>query len=130
MGSILGRAIVTSVPEARLVGVADVNEAAARRLGLELGVEVIATSAADVASRPDVAAAVIAVSSVHHLSAVREVAAAKREIFCEKPLALTVADTKAAIDAASNAGVRLQVGFMRRFDPAYRRGQVRLARGE
>ena len=130
MGSILARAIVTSVPEARLIGVADVNAGAARRLANELGVELAATSSAELVAHRDVAGVVIAVSSAHHLAAVRDAAAAGRDVFCEKPLALTVADTLAAIDAADRATVRLQVGFMRRFDPAYRRGKQRLGRGE
>jgi predicted dehydrogenase len=118
------------VPEARLVGVADVDEGAARRLANELGVERAGTSAADLVSDPNVAGVVIAVSSARHFEAVREAASAGRDVFCEKPLALTVADTHAAIDACRAAGVRLQVGFMRRFDAAYVRGRQRLARGE
>jgi predicted dehydrogenase len=130
MGSILARSIVAHVPEARLVGVADVDEGAARRLGRELGVDDVATSAAELMGHGGVDAAVIAVSSAHHLVAVEAAAARTRDVFCEKPLALTIEDTQAAIDATNRAGVRLQVGFMRRFDPAYRRAKSRLDRGE
>ncbi|HLA17061.1 MAG TPA: Gfo/Idh/MocA family oxidoreductase [Candidatus Limnocylindrales bacterium] len=130
MGAILARAIARRVPGAYLVGVADVDLAAARRLADELGVDTVCASGAELAAHPDVAGVVIAVSSARHLEAVRQAAAAGRDIFCEKPLALTVADTMAAIEAAATAGVRLQVGFMRRFDAAYRRGFGRLARGE
>ena len=130
MGSILGRAIVAHVPEARLVGVADVNVAAARRLADELGVATVAPSGPDLVGRRGVDGVVIAVSSARHLEAVRDAAAAGRDTFCEKPLALTTADTQAAIDASRRAGVRLQVGFMRRFDAAYSRARQRLVRGE
>lgn len=130
MGAILARAIVRGVPEARLVGLADVDLEAARRLADELGVDAVYGSATELARRPDVVGVVIAASSRHHLEVVRQVAAERREIFCEKPLALTIADTEAAIAAASSAGVRLQLGLMRRFDPAYRRGYSRLAAGE
>ena len=130
MGSILARAIVHRVPGARLVAVADVDLAAARRLASELGVVAVSKSGAEVAARPDVHGVVIAASSARHLEAVREAAAAGRDIFCEKPLALTIVDTETAIDATARAGVRLQVGFMRRFDAAYRRGFGKLARGE
>ena len=130
MGVILARAIAHQVPEARLVGVADVDVVSARRLADELGVDAVFGSAAELAQRPDVEGVVVAVSSSHHLEVVRQVAAASREIFCEKPLALTIADTEAAIATALAAGVRLQVGLMRRFDPAYRRGRGRLAAGQ
>ncbi len=130
MGSILARAIVRGVPGARLVALADVDVAAARRLASELGVAVAAESGAEVAARRDVRGVVIAVSTPHHLAAVRDAAAAGRDVFCEKPLALTVSDTQAAIDVTRRASLRLQVGFMRRFDSAYRRGRGRIERGE
>lgn len=129
MGAILARAIVRDVPEARLVGIADRDIAAARRLADELSVEAVFADAGELVQRADVAGVVIAVSSAHHLDVVRQVAAAGREIFCEKPLALTVAETEAAIAASLAAGVRLQVGFMRRFDAAYRRARQRLTAG-
>ena len=46
-------------------------------------------------------------------------AAAGKDIFCEKPLGLTLNEAHELLDAVSRAGVRLQVGFMRRYDPAY-----------
>jgi predicted dehydrogenase len=133
MGSILARAVAAGrVPGARLVALADVDSSATRRLAAELGLDggAISRSGAELAHRPDVDAVIVATSSARHVESVREAAAAGRDIFCEKPLALTVVDTVAAIDAAERAGVRLQVGFMRRFDAAYRRGAAKLARGE
>jgi scyllo-inositol 2-dehydrogenase (NAD+) len=49
---------------------------------------------------------------------------------CEKPLALTLSDAHAAIDAVATAGRRLQVGFMRRYDPAYAAAMKRIEAGE
>ena len=130
MGAIHARAIARRIPEARLVGVADLDLELARRVAGELGIDGAFGSAREMLERPDVDAVIVAVSSSHHLSVIRQAASAGRDIFCEKPLALTIADSEAAIDAASAAGVRLQVGFMRRFDPAYRRGMLRLTGGE
>jgi len=129
MGAIHARAIARHVPGARLVGVADVDVGRARALADELEVEVAVGSAEELVGRPEVAAVIVATSSSHHLAVIRGAAAAGRDIFCEKPLALTVADSEAAIAATDAAGVRLQVGFMRRFDPAYRRGMRRLQDG-
>jgi inositol 2-dehydrogenase len=130
MGAIHARAITRRIPEARLVGVADLDIELARRVADELGVDGAFGSAQEMLERPDVDAVIVAVSSSHHLSVIRQAASAGRDIFCEKPLALTIADSEAAMDATSAAGVRLQIGFMRRFDPAYRRGMRRLAGGE
>ena len=130
MGSIHARLIATRVPEARLVGIADVNLDAARHLAVELGNPPVFGSLDDMLAAPDIDAVLIAVSSNRHLEAIRVATAAGRDILCEKPIALTMADTLAGIEAAETAGVRLQVGFMRRWDPDYARARARLASGD
>jgi len=51
-------------------------------------------------------------------------------VFCEKPLALDLATTDDLISEAHSAGVEIQVGFQRRFDPGYLAAQGAVARGE
>ena len=58
---------------------------------------------------------VIAAPARFHADLVVAAAAAGKGVFCEKPMALTLADADRAIDAADAAGVVLQVGFNRRF---------------
>lgn len=130
MGSIHGRLIAQRVPEARLAGIADVNVDACRHLADELGNPPVFGSLDDMLATPDIDAVLIAVSSNRHLEAIRVAASAGRDILCEKPIALTIADTLAGIEAAETAGVRLQVGFMRRWDPDYARARARLASGD
>lgn len=55
--------------------------------------------------------------SLHEEQIVR-VAAAGKHVFCEKPLCLTAASAKRAIDACAAAGVELGIGHERRFEPA------------
>jgi predicted dehydrogenase len=129
MGADHARILSRHVPTARLVGLADIDVVAARRLADELGVARIYDSAADLAADAGVQGVIIATSTSRHLDVLRVIAAEKRDILCEKPLALTLADTDEAIAAANSAGVRLQVGFMRRFDPEYRRAYELLASG-
>lgn len=61
----------------------------------------------------------VLISTRHHLHAEQGIAAARagRHVFVEKPLALTVPDCEAMIDAAREAGVLLTVGFNRRLAP-------------
>jgi len=129
MGSEHARIIQRRVSGARVVAVADVDGGAAGRLAAELGISHVYESAAEVAADPAVEGVIVATSTSRHLEAVRQVIAERRDVLCEKPLALTLADTNAAIAAADAAGVRLQVGFMRRFDPEYRRAHDLLRSG-
>lgn len=57
-------------------------------------------------------------------------AAAGRQVICEKPLALTVAECQAMIRACRAAGVRLLVAHVLRFFPEYRLARMLAARGE
>jgi myo-inositol 2-dehydrogenase/D-chiro-inositol 1-dehydrogenase len=129
MGSIHARLVSASVPQAKLIGIADVNVDAARRLAAKVGGPPVFASLAALLTAPGLDAVLIATSSSYHLEAIRLAASAGKDILCEKPLALTLADTDSAIDAAGRAGVRLQVGFMRRWEPDYVRAKARLASG-
>ncbi len=130
MGSIHARLIARSVPRARLAGIADVNVEAARRLGAEVGDPPIHASLDEMLASGSVDAILVATSSSRHLDAIRTAAAAGRDVLCEKPIALSLEDTDAAVAAADAAGIRLQTGFMRRWDPDYRRAYARLASGD
>jgi inositol 2-dehydrogenase len=118
------------VPEARLVGVADAFPERAQQVANELEIDASFGSFEAMLGRKEVDAVVIATPDKFHAPAVILAAQAGKAIFCEKPLALTLADAEAAIAAVAKAGVRLQVGFMRRYDPAYRSALGRIGAGE
>src|SRR2546421_13076373 len=59
-----------------------------------------------------------------------EAAKAGKHVFCEKPVALEVEPTVRAIQAAAAAGVKLQVGLHRRFDPDWVAATTRIGAGE
>ena len=129
MGSGHARLIAAGVPELRIVAIGDVDGSAARRLADEIGATPFTDPLAAIAA-PGVDAVLIAVSSVHHRAVVEAAAAAKRDILCEKPLALDLLETDAMLAAADRAGVRLQVGLMRRHDPDHVRARARIVGGE
>lgn len=114
---------------ARLVAVADVNasaaEALARRLGCDWYVE-----PHELLERTDIQAVVIVTGADTHASLTIAAAHRGKDILCEKPLGLTVAEAREATDAVDRAGVRLQVGFMRRYDPGYRGAYEAIEHGE
>ncbi|MFD9648885.1 Gfo/Idh/MocA family oxidoreductase, partial [Streptomyces sp. NPDC059082] len=65
-------------------------------------------------------AVVIASATAAHAELISRAAGAGLPVFCEKPIALDVPGTLAALDAVAAAGTVLQLGFMRRFDAGYR----------
>jgi predicted dehydrogenase len=65
--------------------------------------------------------AVMVLTSGNHAPIAIHAAQAGLHVFVEKPMALSSADCAAMIDAAESAGVRLMVGTMKRYDPAYER---------
>jgi predicted dehydrogenase len=118
------------VPEARLVAVADPATARARQVATELEIEHSFGSLEDMLQHKDIDGVIIAAPDKFHAEAIRSVAAAGKDILSEKPLALTLADARGALDAVAAAGVRLQVGFMRRYDPGYTAAMKRVEAGE
>jgi scyllo-inositol 2-dehydrogenase (NAD+) len=118
------------VPGARLVAVADAAAARAQSVADELEVERWFSSLEAMLECREIEAVVIATPDKFHAAAVQLAAQAGKNILCEKPLALSMPDAYAAVRAAERAGVRLQVGFMRRYDPAYAAAKKRIDAGE
>jgi inositol 2-dehydrogenase len=118
------------VPEARLVGVADVAAARAQQVAAELEIEHWFGSLEEMLAHKDIDCVLIATPDKFHAPAVRVAAAARKHILCEKPLATNLTDAHAALEAVAKAGVHLQVGFMRRYDPAYAEAMKRVEAGE
>ncbi len=108
--------VATRVSGARLSAVADPVEPLARNVGARHGVP-WTTSLDELLGGPALDGVVIAAPSTAHAELVARAAAAGRHVFCEKPLGLDADDCSAAVTAAAAAGIALQVGFQRRFDP-------------
>ena len=78
----------------------------------------------------DLEAVVIATPTPLHARMVEEAAAAGKHVFCEKPLSLDPDSGRSATRAAEAAGVALQVGFQRRFDPDLQAARTIVGAGE
>jgi scyllo-inositol 2-dehydrogenase (NAD+) len=118
------------VPEACLVAVADVSTERAERVAGELEIERSFGSLEELIECKDVDAVVIATPDKFHARGIQQAAAAGKHILCEKPLATNLADDHAALNAVASSGVRLQIGFMRRYDRAHREAMSRIEGGE
>jgi scyllo-inositol 2-dehydrogenase (NAD+) len=118
------------VPEARLVAIADVAPGRARQTAEELEIEQYFSNIEEMLASKEIDAVLIAVPDKFHSSVIQAAAAAGKDILCEKPLATNRADGQKALQAVAKAGVRFQVGFMRRYDPAYAIAMKRIEAGE
>jgi inositol 2-dehydrogenase len=118
------------VPSAQLVAVADVAEDRARQVASDLEIENAFGSLERMLSCKGVDAVVIATPDKFHPQAVKTAAAAGKHILCEKPLALNLTEAHESLAAVSKSGVYFQVGFMRRYDPAYTSAMMRIEAGE
>jgi myo-inositol 2-dehydrogenase/D-chiro-inositol 1-dehydrogenase/scyllo-inositol 2-dehydrogenase (NAD+) len=114
---------------ARLVAVFDSVSATCRRVAGELGAEACA-SLEELLARDDVRAVVVATRAGTHEVTACAAARAGKDVFVEKPLASTLEGADRVIAAARESSVRLQVGFQRRYDPAYRRAREIVTSGE
>jgi predicted dehydrogenase len=79
----------------------------------------ISSDYAAMLKRDDIEAVIIATGHSVHGEHVEQAAAAGKQIFCEKPFTLTKASAESAVEACNKAGVKLAVGFNRRFQPSF-----------
>lgn len=107
-----------------LVALCDLSPTLLEAVGDAYGVERLTTSVEDLISN-DVDAVMVLTSGSHAPIATAAVRAG-RHVFVEKPLCVSVDEGAALVEEAERAGVRLMVGYMKRFDPAYERLAVEL----
>ena len=130
IGRLHAENLIHRVPEANLVSVSDLYVEAARSVAAELGVPNAYQDHRQILEDDDIDAVLICSSTDTHAQFIEEAADAGKQIFCEKPIALDLGKIDRALDAVDRAGVKLQIGFNRRFDPNFRRMREAVASGE
>jgi scyllo-inositol 2-dehydrogenase (NAD+) len=118
LGRLHAENLAARIKGAKLEWVVDPMPGIAEKAASELGAR-WTLNPDDVFHDDKVDAVVIATPTSTHGEMIRKAAEAGKHIFVEKPLALTMRETEEAIQAVSRRRVVCQVGFMRRFDPAY-----------
>jgi myo-inositol 2-dehydrogenase/D-chiro-inositol 1-dehydrogenase len=95
-----------------------------------LGIPVRTTDIDVVLGDPEIEAVVIASSSGLHIELIRRAAEAGKHVFCEKPVAFEPGPIEEILEITADAGIRLQVGFNRRFDPSILKASKIVRNGE
>jgi myo-inositol 2-dehydrogenase/D-chiro-inositol 1-dehydrogenase len=130
IGKLHGNNLTYSVPGANIVSVADVclNEDM-KVWAAGLGIKEISDDPMKVINNKDVEAVFICSSTDSHAELMIEAAKAGKHIFCEKPIHTDVTIIKKALDEVRKANVKLQIGFVRRFDHNHKKVRDVVASG-
>lgn len=110
--------------------VSDAILESAEQTASSLGVGEFTTDCEAVIADSSIDAVIIASSTNTHAQYIEMAANFGKDIFAEKPIALDLEATEKALAATESAGVRLQVGFQRRFDPGYVAARNAIDNGE
>ena len=120
IGQVHAENLTRYIPEAEVVLIADVVHEAAQETAQRFGIPQASGAPAEVFANDDIDAVAICSSTDAHADLIIQSAAAGKHVFCEKPIALNLAAVDAALAAVEESGVKLQIGFKRRFDPNFR----------
>lgn len=116
IGKVHMESITYNVPTARVLGITDVFKDALPGLAEKYGIPKIYNDYKEMLADEEIDAVLVCSSTDTHADISIEAAQAGKHVFCEKPVDLTPEKVKAVIAAVEKAGVKLQVGFNRRFD--------------
>lgn len=130
IGKVHAETLAFRVPEADPVAITDLKPEAARAVAERCGIPAVAGSAAEILADPSIEAVLICSSTDTHARLIIEAARAGKHIFCEKPIDHCLQRIDEALAAVEQSGVKLQIGFNRRFDANFARVRAAVAGGE
>jgi len=129
-GLIHARNFRSGVPGAQLAAIVEIEATRRQQLMHELELERGWESWQDAVADQCIDAVVVATPTHLHHDIVLAAAAMGKHVLCEKPLAVNATEAGAMLDAVARSGIRLQVGFMRRYDASFAAAKARVEEGE
>lgn len=130
IGKVHAETLVTRVMGVKVLAIADVALAAAQETAARLNIPTVTADYRQLLDNPDIQAVIICSATDTHAQMITEASDAGKHIFCEKPIAFDLKKIDSALQAAEKAGVKLQIGFNRRFDPNFARVRQAVQNGE
>jgi myo-inositol 2-dehydrogenase/D-chiro-inositol 1-dehydrogenase len=119
---------LVKAPGVRLAYVVDPNAEYASALAARTGAQV--ATVPQVFEDPRIQAVLVCSSTDTHADLILAAAAAKKHIFCEKPVDLDVERARTCAAAVKGAAITCMIGFQRRFDPTFAAVKARIGAGE
>ncbi|MTV21564.1 inositol 2-dehydrogenase [Staphylococcus delphini] len=103
-------------PNIRIKWVSDINCDKLANWIEQQGIENSTKDHHDILNDPEVDAVIICSPTDTHVDIIKAACEKGKHIFCEKPISLTLSESLEAVKCVEEAGVKLQMGFNRRFD--------------
>ena len=122
--------ISVRIPAVEIVAVADTFVEEAKKVAEKFAIKSFMSSYKEILSNREVAAVIICSPTNTHAQYIIESAQAGKHIFCEKPLDLSLEKIRTVLDTVAKAGVKLMIGFNRRFDPNFAKVQQMVRDGK
>jgi len=123
IGKLHGEVITHQIASAHIETVSDVYTDGLESWASSLGIKNITNDCRDILNNPEIEGVLICSSTNTHADFIIQSAKAGKHIFCEKPIDFNVDKIQLALDTVTQAGVKLQIGFNRRFDHNFKRVQ-------
>src|SRR5690349_21901663 len=130
IGKLHAENLVNRVSGAAVLAIADVVPEAAKDAAAKLNIPLATADYREILAHPAIQAVSICSATDTHSQIIIEAAQAGKHIFCEKPVDLDLKRIDGALAAVEKAGVKLQIGFNRRFDANYARVRQAISTGE
>jgi myo-inositol 2-dehydrogenase / D-chiro-inositol 1-dehydrogenase len=130
IGRVHAESLALRIPEAHITAIADLSLDHAEEVAERWAIPRAVNSYQEIISDPEIEAVLICSSTDTHVGLIIEAANSGKHIFCEKPIALSLSAIDSALEAVEQAGVKLQIGFNRRFDANFARVRRAIVDGE
>lgn len=121
---------LSGIKGVKIAVVADTVREAAERGREAAGAERATDDILSAVNAPDVDVVMISTPTPTHAPLLEAAAKARKMTWCEKPIAQDLAETRRVVDVIAAAGIPVQIGFMRRYDPGYAEARRRIVAGE
>lgn len=130
IGKLHSENLASLVTGAQLTAIADIDLDAAQETAKRLDIPKAVSDYLELIDDPDIEAIVICSPTDTHAQIIQKAAAAGKHIFCEKPIDHDLSKVDKALKVVEKEGVKLMVGFNRRFDPNFRKVRNMIAEGK
>ncbi len=130
IGRVHAETLSYRIPSANLLAVADIFVQSAKTCAADFQIPSYTADPQEIFTDNKIDVVIICSSTDTHAQFIIDAARAGKHIFCEKPIALDLGKIDRALAEVDNTGVKLQLGFNRRFDPNFKAARNAVAAGK